>query len=396
MPVRGEPAPVWFRSRGGIVTDRTSLDLYIPEEVDEIHKGYVADKYGEASGSRGRAIDDAIQEFTDEGPLAQVESDLDAALDALDDADAKKTVDRQLDGHPIGGDTVKVNCNVLESRKESLVTFARELDVEPKVVASHALYEQAGPVRNRLQRVMDKTAAIREAVEAGAASSGSDTVNAIVARLDAGFTLQDFLDAAETAGVTTRKYAIQEKLPDVLDRTGAIPNPDTPEVFLPPNSDLAPDNPNPANLPYYAQSDADRRVGVQVAGLRKAWDNGGKAKLTVQEAVDALAGEGSPRHKTARSVMQAADKNGVGFRYDADDEVLVMNVDDVEDDRVLNIAAEERARENAGEGGGPTGMIGTDESNAVDDPDGVADHADQRLAELADAEHATATDGGGS
>lgn len=338
------------------MTDRTQLEWYVPVEVDEAHAAYAASEYGEADGSRGRAAEDAMCEFMDRDAYAPVEAEADAILAALPDADtggAKKTDQDPPDGHPVGGPTRKIRVYVAAELEADFRTFAREdLDVSPGVAMSHALWEQAGSGRNRAQRLADKLAAIRESVEADAAT-GEDKPAALAAQLDRGFTLEQFTDAAAAVGVTTEKYAIEKFLPEVLDEKDAVPHPRTPEVFAPADSEVAPEHPNPAALPYYAQTDADQRIGLQVAAVRKAWRNGGRARLTVQEGIDALSGVGSPRHKTVRARMQAADDRDDGFDYDPDGPALRMRIPEVAATHVLDIAAEEHGRET---GSGDAGL----------------------------------------
>lgn len=159
------------------------------------------------------------------------------------------------------------------------------------------------------------------------ASTPQDKVGEISDQLGEAFRLPEFLSAAEAVGVTTEKYAIKKFLPDVLNRTETVPHPGNSRVFIPRTADGAPENPNPANLPYHAMTDEDKRVGVQVAAIREAWRNGGKGRVTVREGVDTLAGNGSPRHKTVRAVMREAAADD-GFRYDESEEpVLKVDTD---------------------------------------------------------------------
>lgn len=201
--------------------------------------------------------------------------------------------------------------------------------------------------RNRCQRIHDKLDAIETAVESTQASTKLDKVSAITEDLCSEFLLPEFLEAAETVGVSTEKYAIKKFLPDVLNRTGTVPHPRKPGLFIPHSHDYAPKNSNPADLPYYTQTDDEKRVGIQVAAIRKAWSNGGLARLAVTEGVDALAGEGSPQHKTVRAAMRDAERRDGGFGYDDRNKALTVNTDAIDTTtEAWAIAAEERAREN--------------------------------------------------
>lgn len=93
-------------------------------------------------------------------------------------------------------------------------------------------------------------------------------------------------------------------------------------------------------------TDEDKWVGIRVAAIREAWQNDGKGRLTVREGIDALAGEGSPRHKTVRAMMREAATED-GFRCDDSDEpVLKVDTDAIDTSTTAwAIAAEEKARE---------------------------------------------------
>jgi hypothetical protein len=342
------------------VTDRDQLGWHVPESVYSTHRDYAAD---EGYKSHARAVEDAMREFIDADDLAGVEHRVDDILDALPSNDGAKKTGRSLDGHTTSGETRKVNCRVDADLKAEFARHVREeFDTRPGVALGYALQEHHDTgSRNRRQRIHDKLDAIQTTVE-GMEATGRDKVDAIADQLGESFRLREFLDAAETVGVTTEKYAVEKYLPDVLDRTETVPHPGNPRVFIPRSSDTAPSNPNPANLPYYMMTDDDKRVGIQVAAVRKAWSNGGRARLTVEEGVDALAGVGSPRHKTVRAAMREAGEYD-GFDYDDRETVLRVNQDGFDNARladVLPIADEERAADR----------------NSPDDLDGDPDERD--------------------
>jgi len=332
---------------------REKLGWNVSASVFEDHRDWAREVYGETDGKYAEAVKDAMREFMDADRYAPVEEVVDDVLDALPhDGGAEKreeSRDETVEGHPVGGPTRTVGHRVDTDLKTEFRRFAREeLDIRPGVVLSRALHQHYpyGGGRDRRTRLLDKIDAIRSEVEGRSATNGEDKREAIADQLGEAFRLPEFIDAAETVGVSTRKYAIENYLPDVLDRTETTPV--TPWRFIPRTAANAPENPNPANLPYYAMDDEEKRVALQVAGVRKAWSNGGRARLSVEEGVDILSGEGSPRHKTVRAVMREAATFD-GFRFDdGDDPGLLVNADALDThglDTVLAIAGEERRGE---------------------------------------------------
>jgi len=346
------------------VKGREQVRWNVPAEVYETHRDYATD---EGYKSHARAVEDAMRAFIDADDLAGIVDRVNDILATLPSSDgAKKTGRDSLEDHAVSGPTREVKLRVDADLKETFARHAREeFDTWPGVALGYALQEHHDTgSRNRRQRIHDKLDAIEATVE-GMEATGQEKPSAIAGQLGESFRLSEFLSAAEAVGVTTEKYAIEKFLPDVLGRTETVPHPSNSQAFIPRSSVGAPENPNPANLPYYAMTDADKRVGIQVAAIRKAWSNGGRARLTVVEGAGALAGVGSPRHKTVRSAMRAAEERGEGFWYDSRENALTVNTDALDTTtKAWAIAAEERARANGDTDPGEAGE--TDATPGVD------------------------------
>lgn len=388
------------------VTDRAKVGWNVSSRVYDTHRDWAAD---EPYDSHARAIEAAMRAFIDDDKAAEIERELVDIIDQLpggftrhSDDGEKKTPPNEYDSHPAGGPTREVNNRIASDLKAEFARIAREkFDTRPGMALSHALFEHHGTGgRNRHQRCMDNLGIVRRYVEADATTKPRDKIDAITDQLGDEFRLSDFVDAAESVGVSTKKYAVEKYLPRVIDKTDTVPHPGNPRVFIPTSSPTAPECPNPANLPYYMMTDDDKRVGIHVAAVRKAWSsNGDRTKFTVGEGVDALSGEGSPRHKTVRAAMRDVGKYR-GFDYD-DDSVLKIKQDDIDTaelDEILAIAAEERARENEGDAGDSSDDRAT-RGEAVNADEGEADSIREAAAdrmEMLEAGTTTVTDGGGS
>lgn len=290
-----------------------------------------------------------MRAYIDADDLAGIEDRIDDILATLPSNDGAKKTGRVSQGsHAVSGETRKVQLRVDADLKETFAGHVREqFDTRPGVALGYALQQHHDTgSRNRNQRIHDKLDGIEATVE-GMEATGRDKVGAIADHLREQYRLSEFLSAAEAVGVTTEKYAIQKFLPDVLDRTETVPHPENSRLFVGQDDDTAPENPNPATLPYYAMTDDEKRVGIQVAAIRKAWSNGGRARLAVGEGADALAGVGSPRHKTVRAAMRDAEQRAEAFGYDSKENALTVDTDALDPtSEALAIAAEERAREN--------------------------------------------------
>jgi len=328
------------------VTGRDQLGWHVPRTVYTTHRTWAED---EGYKSHARAVEDAMRAYIDADDLAEIEDRLNDILATLPSNDGAKKIGPGSPGsHAATGPTQKVQLRVDADLRATFAGHVREqFDTRPGVALGHALQEHHDTGgRNRRQRIHDRLDAIEATVE-GMEATGQDKVGAIADQLGESFRLSEFLSAVEAVGVTTKKYAIKKFLPDVLGRTETVPHPGNPKRFIPQTAKSAPDHPNPANLPYYAMTDDEKRVGIQVAAIRKAWSNGGRARLTVAEGVDALAGVGSPRHKTVRAAMCDAEQRAEAFGYDSDEDALTVHTDALDTtSEAVTVAAEERAREN--------------------------------------------------
>lgn len=317
-------------------TSRRQLNWSIPTTDWEQFKENVARKRGPQLYYLQSELENAVEEYLDKDGLGPV---VEERARRLTDADAKeKPLSRDTED-----DHVTVSLSIYAPYIEAMRREADEMDCYCWQVLTAGVREyNAGGRMQRIANTLSKVAVDDLAVRDTEAES-TDTATAIVERLEDGFTLDDFTAAAKAEGVTTGDYAIRRYLPTILDTTGAVPHPAKPELFVRPDSTSALEYPNPAHLPYYAQTDKDKRVGIQVAAVRKAWSNNGRAKLTVREGVDVLAGVGSPRYKTIRQAMRAAERDD-GFRFDGDNEgALKVDQSRLDGDHpAVTIAAEKR------------------------------------------------------
>ncbi len=339
---------------------RDKVGWNVPAEVYDTHRTWAED---EGYKSHARAVEDAMRAYIDADDLAGVEARLNDLLATLpSNDDAKKTGRDPPDGHVVSGPTRFVNERVNADLRETFARHVREeFDTRPGMALGYALQEHHDTgSRNRNQRIHDLLDGIEATVE-GMEATGQDKVGKIADQLGESFRLSEFLSAAETVGLTTKKYAIGEFLPDVLDRTETVAHPGNPEVFIPQTAESAPDHPNPANLPYYAMTDEQKRVGIQVAAIRKAWSNGGRARLAVGEGADILAGVGSPRHKTVRAAMRDAEQRAEGFWYDSRKNALTVDMGALD----KTTEAWEIVEEERGENNDETTTSGAGETDAT-------------------------------
>ena len=367
---------------------REKVGWNVPAEVYDTHRTWAEN---EGYKSHARAVEDAMRAYIDADDLAEIEDRLNDILATPPSNDgAKKTDPDPPGGHVVSGPTREVGQRIDTDLKATFARHVREeFDTRPGVALGYALQEHHDTgSRNRRQRIHDTIDGIEATVE-GMEATGQHKVSAIADQLGETFRLSEFVEAAEAVGVTTRKYAIENYLLDILDWTETVPYPNNPRRFIPKTAVDAPENPNPANLPYYAMNDEEMRVAIQVAGVRKAWSNGGRARFPVEEGVDILSGEGSPRHKTVRSAMREAATFD-GFRFDnGDNPGLLVNADALDTlglNTVLAIAREEKRGERDDE------ETTTDKTNDGANPEGSDDDIAEEMDALMNA--TPATDGG--
>lgn len=306
------------------VTSRTRLDWLVFDEIWTNLKNHVDQEYGQIDGYLSRAVETAMREAIDEHRYARVEEKVQRLVETFD---AKKTEDENSSFSPseYSGKTratVYVDKSLLARYKE----FVDNSQYCYGVKLSHTLYYylQGGrpaSVAGQLDRVIEEIKREQD--------DSMSTTDEIVDRLGERFSRGEFLEAADAAGVGTKKYALEQYLPKILDRMDVYPHPGKPELFIPRESATIPETPDPGTLPYQTMDDGDKRLALKAGALRAAGESSsGYAKFTVADAVDVL--DGRPRHSTVRPLLReiAAESTENGFVFD--DDVPGLRVDRTE------------------------------------------------------------------
>jgi len=303
------------------MTDRSRLDWFVYSQVWEQFVEYGQSEYGEDAEGNGylvRLIETAMREVLRNNRHAELE---DKVHELVDLVGAKKT---DLDEDAIDDEFEFSHQNYSEKTRVAkhvdtalLERWKAHADEFGETYGEHlsrtlAYFLWGGQPRTLTERV-DR--AIEE-IERDQDDSMT-TAEKIADRLDEEFRLNDFLEAAEASGVGTDKYALEQYLPKVLDELDVYPHPVKTELFVPADSATIPETPDPGTLPYQAMDDADKRLALKAAALRKVGETStGMAKFSANDAVDALGGR--PRHSTVRPLLEDIALDSDGFVYDDD------------------------------------------------------------------------------
>lgn len=313
------------------MTDRSRLDWFVYSQVWNEFVSYGQSEYGadaEKNGYLVRLIETAMREVLRNNRHAELEEKIHELVETVG---AKKT---DLDDDAIGDEFEFSHQNYSEKTRVAknvdaalLDRWKAHADEFEETYGEHlsrtlAYFLWGGQPRTLTKRVDRAIDEIEREQD-----NSMTTTEQIADRLDDQFRLEDFLEAAEAAGVGTKKYALQQYLPKVLDELDVYPHPGDTDLFVPTESATIPETPDPATLPYQAMDDQDKRTVLKTAALRKVGNTStGMAKFTANDAVDALGGR--PRHSTVRPLLQDIAHDSEGFVYDANVPGLRVNQDD--------------------------------------------------------------------
>ena len=308
--------------------ERARLDWQLDSEVWSGVVEYGESEYGKNAEKNGylvRIIEQAMREVLEDNRLSELEEKVYALIDEVG-AKKEDLDDGELDDeHTYDTGAITSTTRVVKQVDAALLRrwkrFADQFSEPYGVLLSkHLSYFLWGGQPRTLTRQVDRAL---EEIERDQDDSMT-TAEKIADRLDDKFRLQEFLEAAEAAGVSTKKYALEQYLPKVLDELDVYPHPVKTELFVPADSATIPETPDPATLPYQAMDDDDKRLALKAAALRKVGETStGMAKFSANDAVDALGGR--PRHSTVRPLLKDLALDSDGFIYD--DDVPGLRVD---------------------------------------------------------------------
>ncbi|MDS0284715.1 hypothetical protein [Haloarcula onubensis] len=295
------------------MSSRTRLDWLVFDRIWTNLQNYVEYEYGQIDGYLSRAVETAMREAIDEHRYSPVEEKVRTLVDAVD---AKKTGEDSSSFDPTEycgktRATVYVDKSLLARFKEYADNSQYSYGVKlSQTLLYHLEGGRPGSLAGQLDRAIEEIEREQD--------DSMTTAEKIADRLDEEFRLNDFLEAAEASGVGTDKYALEQYLPKVLDELDVYPHPVKTELFVPADSATIPETPDPGTLPYQAMDDADKRLALKAAALRKVGETswGTMAKFSANDAVDALGGR--PRHSTVRPLLEDIALDSDGFVYDDD------------------------------------------------------------------------------
>lgn len=314
-----------------VVSERVPLDVRVSVVAKERFETALRDEYGAENSYGGFVLEQELRTVLDRGDIAAVRDAVESVADALDvEGCEKKSSER-----PSREETVVVRYRVSKDVRDEIMELIQPQDSDeygdyrsPGEFVESIMwrYAESG---SRLSRVVEKLDDIHDAVEAEQETESMSTTEEIATQLGDQFNRGDFLEAASAAGVGTEKYALSEYLPKVLDEMDAYAHPDQGgELFVPRDSDMVPDTPDPATLPYQAMDDADKRLALKTEAIRKVGEaESSHYKFTVSEAIDTL--HGRPRPSTVRPLLRdIANEGENGLIFDDDIPGLTVSIQD--------------------------------------------------------------------
>jgi hypothetical protein len=312
------------------VAERVQLDLRVSTAVKERYEIALRDEYGENNSYGGFVLEQELRTVLGRGDIATVWEAVQDVADALD----VRGCEKKSSERPTREETVVVRYRIAEDVRKEIMEL-----VEPQTGDEFGDFRSAGEFvesimwryaesGGRLSRVAEKLDEVRDAVETDQEAESMSTTEEIADRLSEQFTREDFLKAADAAGVGTEKYALSEYLPKVLDEKDAYAHPENGELFVPSDSSVVPDTPDPATLPYQAMDDADKRLALKTEAIRKVGEaESSYYKFSVSEAIDTL--HGRPRPSTVRPLLRdIADDGENGLIFDDDLPGLRVSIQD--------------------------------------------------------------------
>lgn len=323
------------------MTDRVPLNLRVPVRDVRAFEEALLRKFGQTESYAGMELERELRALLDMGGLSELEDAVMCVADTFGEDERKKqSKEKAATTSEVGGETTIVRFAVHETVRGRLKDAAEEYTVQSagrlvgRVMRYYAEGGTIGYVTDKLREMVDSAT---DATATGTSDTDPDedggeddrsTAERIADRLDPGFHLDGLIEAADAEGITTKTHVVEAYLPRVLDIKDAVPHPEAPDVFIPSDDAMAPDYPNPGDLPYRAMTDADKRTALVVAALQ----NGeGKKHSFLSLSDGAAVLHGSPRHATVRDLYDgiAAQHPGFFARKRGDDYQLIANMRDV-------------------------------------------------------------------
>jgi len=299
------------------VADRVALNFRVSRATKKAFDAAVADEYGTSDSYAGFVLERELRAELGQGHVATVREAVEDLAESIDDTSREKDEDHSTPEYfsSRNGDTTVVRYRVNEEIRAAIKE--RQSD------AFRSAGEFVEAVMTRYAETDGELVRIAETVNDLAeelAQQDADemtTTDRIASRLDDTFTKQEFLDGAEKEGIGTKKYALEEYLPGVLDAKDVIPAPGAPETFVPRGSASDSGPIDPARLPYHAMSREEKRTAIKVEALRKL-DQKPQRKLKLSPSEGCSILEGRPKASTVRSLFReiANETSDNGFWCD--------------------------------------------------------------------------------
>jgi len=314
-----------------LVTGREQVDWLVFERVWSSVQDHVQEEFGETEGYLSRTVETAMRESIGEHRYEPVEQ---RVRDLVGNVGAEKTETTDVSTFTPTEYNEKTRIGVYVD-EALLLKWKKHVDQHLQYSYGVALsqhleyYLQGGrpaSLANQLDRVINE---IKQED-----NESQTTAEEIIDQLDERFSLEEFHAAATNADVTTTKYAVSEYLPRVINEMDVQPLPTDNSRFFPISSNLVPEPPNPALLPYHAMTDDDKRLTLKIAAIKAAVDT--DSEITTFGASDGVAAlDGRPQHSTVRSLMRDLDHERIpnGISYDVETQELKIKYQKVEKSR---------------------------------------------------------------
>lgn len=298
----------------GLVADRVALNFRVSQDAKTAFDSAVADEYGMSDSYAGFVLERELRSELGRGHVATVREAVEDLADSLDDTPREKDESQSAPEYisARNGDTTVIRYRVSEDVRNAIE--------EQQSDAFRSAGEFVEAVMTRYAETDGELVRIAETVndlaEEVALQSDDEmtTTERIASRLDDTFTKREFLEAAEEEGIGTKKYALEEYLPGVLDAKDVIPAPGAPETFIPRGSASDSGPIDPARLPYHAMSREEKRIAIKAEALREL-NSQGNLKMSPSEGCSILGGR--PNSSTVRSLFReiANEATDNGFWY---------------------------------------------------------------------------------
>lgn len=298
------------------MSDRAALNFRVSRDAKKAFDSAVADEYGTSDSYAGFVLERELRSELGRGHVATVREAVEDLAESLDDTSREKDESQSAPEYisARNGDTTVVRYRVSEEIRDAVKeqqsdAFRSAGEFVEAVMTRHA--ETDGELVRIAETVNDLAEELAHQDD-----DEMTTTDRIASRLDDTFTKQESLDAAKKEGIGTKKYALEEYLPDVLDAKDVIPAPGAPETFVPRGSASDSGPIDPARLPYHAMSREEKRTAIKVEALRKL-DQKPQRKLKMSPSEGCSILEGRPKASTVRSLFReiANEASDNGFWY---------------------------------------------------------------------------------